>query len=83
MACGLPVIASPVGVNTHIVEPGRNGFLPSSIADWLQAFTLLSQNADMRKAMGKAGRKKIEQEYSLQMAAPRLLEILTKAAEHN
>ena len=83
MACGLPVIASPVGVNTHIVEPGRNGFLPSSIADWLQAFTLLSQNADMRKTMGKAGRKKIEQEYSLQMAAPRLLEILTKAAKHN
>jgi hypothetical protein len=37
----------------------------------------------MRKAMGKAGRRKIEQEYSLQMAAPRLLDILTKAAAYN
>jgi glycosyltransferase involved in cell wall biosynthesis len=80
MACGLPVIASPVGVNTHIVEQGRTGFLPSSNADWVQALAMLSRNADMRNAMGKAGRKKIEQEYSLQMAAPQLLEILTKAA---
>jgi glycosyltransferase involved in cell wall biosynthesis len=83
MACGLPVIASPVGVNTRIVEPGKTGFLPSSNLDWVQALAMLSRNADMRKAMGKAGRKKIEQEYSLQMAAPRLLEILTKAAAYN
>jgi glycosyltransferase involved in cell wall biosynthesis len=83
MACGLPVIASPVGVNTDIVEEGRTGFLPTSNADWVQAFALLSQDAEMRKAMGKAGRRKIEQEYSLQMAAPRLLDILTKAAAYN
>jgi glycosyltransferase involved in cell wall biosynthesis len=83
MACGLPVIASPVGVNTHIIEQGRTGFLPSSISDWVQAFTELSRNADMRDAMGRAGRRKVEQEYSLQSAAPRLLEILTKAADNN
>jgi len=82
MACGLPVIASPVGVNTHIVEPGKTGFLPSSNTDWVQAFAMLSRNVDMRNALGKAGRKKVEQEYSLQMATPRLMEILKQAAKH-
>ena len=80
MACGLPVIASPVGVNTRIVEQGKTGFLASSNADWVQALVMLSKDAGMRNELGKAGRKKVEQEYSLQVTAPRLLEILTEAA---
>lgn len=80
MACGLPVIASPVGVNTRIVEQGKTGFLASSNADWVQALVMLSKDTGMRGALGKAGRKKVEQEYSLQVTAPRLLEILTEAA---
>lgn len=80
MACGLPVIASPVGVNTRIVEQGKTGFLASNNVDWVQVLVMLSKDAGMRNELGKAGRKKIEQEYSLQVAAPRLLEILTKAA---
>ena len=82
MACGLPVVASPVGVNTRIVEQGKTGFLASSNADWVQALVMLSKDSGMRGALGRAGRKKVEQEYSLQVAAPRLLEILTKAASH-
>jgi glycosyltransferase involved in cell wall biosynthesis len=82
MACGLPVIASPVGVNTRIVEQGKTGFLASSNADWVQALVMLSKDAGMRSDLGKAGRKKVEQEYSLQVAAPRLLKILTEAASH-
>jgi len=80
MACGLPVIASPVGVNMRIVEQGKTGFLATTNADWVQALVMLSKDARMRNKLGKAGRKKVEQEYSLQVTAPRLLEILTQAA---
>jgi glycosyltransferase involved in cell wall biosynthesis len=80
MACGLPVVASPVGVNTRIVEQGKTGFLASSNADWVRALTKLSKNVGMRAALGKAGRTKVEQAYSLQVTAPRLREILTEAA---
>ena len=38
MACGLPVVASPVGINRDVVEPGTNGFLASSTEDWVRAF---------------------------------------------
>jgi glycosyltransferase involved in cell wall biosynthesis len=80
MACGLPVVASPVGVNTRIVEQGKTGFLASSNTDWVQALIMLSKDTGMRSDLGKVGRKKVEQEYSLQVTAPRLLGILTEAA---
>jgi len=80
MACGLPVVASPVGVNSRIVEHGKTGFLASSSAEWLNSLVMLSQNADLRNDFGMAGRKKVEREYCLQVSAPRLYKILTEAA---
>ena len=41
MACGKPVIASPVGVNTRIVTPGINDYLAETTRDWVQALTAL------------------------------------------
>jgi glycosyltransferase involved in cell wall biosynthesis len=79
MACGIPVIASPVGANTRIVEQGKTGFLASSMEEWKQALLILSRDGNLRNKLGKAGRKKAEQEYSLQVTAPRLFEILTEA----
>jgi len=80
MACGLPVVASPVGVNKRIVEQGITGFWASNTADWVDALVKLAMDTDMRYALGKAGRNKVEQEYSLQVTVPRLLGILTEAA---
>jgi glycosyltransferase involved in cell wall biosynthesis len=82
MACGLPVIASPVGANTRIVDPGRTGFLSSSTREWTDALIALSKDPVLRSRLGRAGRQKVEQEYSLQVAAPRLLDILKAAALH-
>lgn len=80
MACGLPVIASPVGVNTRIVEPGATGLLASSGSEWTAAILELASNPGLRARLGAAGRARVEQEYSLQVAAPRLLEILRSAS---
>lgn len=75
MACGLPVIASPVGVNSDIVEHGVNGFLASSEQEWRQALTTLIHDSDLRRRMGVAGRQKVEEEYSLQVWEPRVAEM--------
>lgn len=72
MACGLPVVASPVGVNTRIIRHGENGFLASTDAEWEQALTRLISSQDVRRRMGAAGRRRVEQEFSLQVQAPRL-----------
>jgi glycosyltransferase involved in cell wall biosynthesis len=60
MACGLPVIASPVGINSDIVDRGENGFLASTPQEWEAAITILEGDSGLRRAMGAAGRRKIE-----------------------
>jgi len=79
MACGLPVVASPVGVNSDIVEDGVNGFLASDPAQWRAALTRLIDDADLRAAMGEAGRARAVDAYSLQAHAPRLIEVMRGA----
>ncbi|OWU66747.1 hypothetical protein ATO2_17505 [Roseovarius sp. 22II1-1F6A] len=80
MACGLPVIASPVGVNTEIVEHGVNGFLASTETEWRDALTTLLGDPELRRSMGEKGRKKVEDHYSLQVWGPRVAKMLTSVA---
>jgi glycosyltransferase involved in cell wall biosynthesis len=80
MACGIPVIASPVGVNAEIVEHGVNGFLVSSDAEWAEALQILLHDPGLRARMGEAGRRKVEREYSLQVWGPRVAQMLRDVA---
>jgi glycosyltransferase involved in cell wall biosynthesis len=80
MACGLPVVASPVGVNREIVEPGVNGFLASTHEEWINALTTLRDQPTLAAELGRAGRRKVEEKYSLRAAAPALASILRQAA---
>jgi len=81
MACGLPVVASPVGVNKEIVEHGVNGFLAKSDKEWRSAIETLLSDADLRRRMGAAGRKKVEDRYSLQVWGPRVSQMLRVVAD--
>ncbi len=81
MACGLPVVASPVGVNSEIVEHGVNGFLAESDDEWRAAVETLLNDANLRHRMGTAGRRKVEEQYSLQVWGPRVAQMLRSVAE--
>lgn len=80
MACGLPVVASPVGVNTRIVQHGENGFLAGSQDEWRLAIGRLVADVDMRNRMGRSGRRQVEGVYSLQAQASRLVAMLQDVA---
>ncbi len=81
MACGLPVIASPVGVNAEIVEHGVNGFLATTEAEWREALVTLLRDPELRRKMGAEGRRKVEAQYSLQVWGPRVAMMLKEVAE--
>lgn len=80
MACGLPVVASPVGVNSQIVRSGHNGWLATESTQWFQHLGALVDDAAMRRRLGSAGRCMVEQCYSVQALAPRLAAMLREAA---
>ena len=75
MACGLPVVASPVGVNSEIVTEGENGFLASGVAEWRSAITCLIQDPELRRRLGQSGRERVETSYSLESRAPTLIRL--------
>ncbi|MGV0961449.1 MAG: glycosyltransferase family 4 protein [Limnohabitans sp.] len=79
MACGLPVVASPVGVNTEIVTNDHNGYLATTVQDWVDALTRMRSDLDLRQRMGQAGRARVEERYCLAVTAPRYLAVLTQA----
>lgn len=81
MACGSPVIASPVGVNRDLVDVGVNGFLAADDDEWRTVLRVLLSDRNLRDRMGAAGRAKIEAEYSIRTWGPRVASLLRDIAE--
>jgi len=65
MACEVPTVMSPVGVNTEIIEQGKNGFLASTTQEWITCLSQLIENATLRESIGKAGRQTVLEKYSV------------------
>jgi hypothetical protein len=78
MAAGLPTVASPVGVNAEITLQGSTGFLATAPQEWGSAMESLVRSHALRLAMGRAGRRRCEEEYSLNRWLPELLNIFER-----
>jgi glycosyltransferase involved in cell wall biosynthesis len=80
LACGVPCVASPVGVLRDIVRPGETGLLADGPAEWTDACARLLSDGAQRARMGEAGRALVQAGYSVRWAAPRLAAALREAA---
>ena len=66
MALEIPTVMSPVGVNSEIIQDGVNGFLASTEEQWIEKLSRLIESKELREKMGKAGRKTVEEKYSIE-----------------
>jgi len=64
MALEIPVLVSPVGVNTFIVEHGVHGFHCKANRDWIRYLEKLMTDSTLRSTMGIAGRQKVVDQFS-------------------
>ncbi len=78
MASGIPVVASPVGVNAQIVVNGVNGFLARNNDEWTTALRALIADPDQRQRLGAAGRETVEKNFAVQRAAETVASVLRK-----
>ena len=53
-----------------------NGFLATDETTWVNRLSALIEDRGLRDRMGQAGRAVVERDYSVQVQAPRLLELL-------
>jgi glycosyltransferase involved in cell wall biosynthesis len=79
MACGVPVIASPVGANIDVVSTDC-GLLASSPEEWLKSLRWLRDNPIAREKIGALGRARVVEHYSLTNNLPKFAQIIRKVA---
>lgn len=81
MACGLPVIATDVGGNGELVRQGMDGLLvPPRDSEALASAVLDYARAPERAlAAGQTGRRRIEQEFSLDAMVERYRQVYEKS----
>jgi glycosyltransferase involved in cell wall biosynthesis len=79
-SCGVPFVASPVGVVREIAGKSGAAFLASSQQDWFEALDRLLSDKRLRVEMGRAGRAFALQAYRLDEQAATLAEILLTSA---
>jgi glycosyltransferase involved in cell wall biosynthesis len=83
LACGTPVIATPVGGVPEVIKNNKTGILVP-VGDHLQlakAIQHLTENADIRQKMSCEGRKFVIEHYALGMTCKKLCSIYEQLSE--
>lgn len=82
MASGLPVIASAVGAIPDVVMDGETGFLvpPNDSASIAERLSFLVADDKLRRRMGRKARKRVEDYYSMDAVAKKILNLYSELA---
>jgi glycosyltransferase involved in cell wall biosynthesis len=78
MALGVPTLATAIGANFRVIENGVSGFLLKTEQEWIEALNKLIEDAELRKRIGKEGRKRVEELFSVQKNKDKYLKILNE-----
>lgn len=64
MACGIPVIVSPVGMNSEILDMDEVGYASTSSDEYYSSLCELHNNREQCHLFGKKGRALVEKNFS-------------------
>ncbi|HOP85323.1 MAG TPA: glycosyltransferase family 4 protein [Syntrophorhabdaceae bacterium] len=76
MGVGVASVCTPVGINMDVVEDGVNGFWADTKKDWIEKLSILIEDYNLRINLGKRGREKVFDGYTVQVCAPKLIKWL-------
>ncbi|MGB6682787.1 MAG: glycosyltransferase [Candidatus Acidiferrum sp.] len=83
MACELPVLATRVGGNPEVVGSDGSGilFAPGDVNGLAESLHRLSQDADLRRSLGKAARQRVLSLFSLECMVENYQRLYLELAE--
>ena len=76
LSVGIPVVCTPVGINSDIVKDGENGFWATHPQDWIDRLSTLIQDPGLRNRMGLKGIETVEKGYSLKVTSEKFFQVL-------
>ena len=77
MACGLPVVATPIGINRDIVHHGVNGYLAYTENEWVDCLGRLIIDSKKRQEMGTKGYELVQRSFTLEKNFMQITEVMT------
>ena len=80
MSCEVPVVMSGVGVNIEIAKDGC-AMIANTKEEWMNALDELIDDKSKREVLGKKGRQRVEEKYSVKANEDKYLKIF-KAMEY-
>ena len=83
MACGIPAVASAVGVHTQIIRHGVNGLLAETESDWISGLRQLLADPVLRGRLGSAARETVAKHYDVRVAAGAVANVLEAITQTN
>jgi colanic acid/amylovoran biosynthesis glycosyltransferase len=80
MAMEIPCVASRINGIPELIEDGENGLLvaPSDVDGLAAAIAKLMDSEELRKRVGEAGRRRVQEQYELSRSADKLAEIFRR-----
>jgi glycosyltransferase involved in cell wall biosynthesis len=75
MAIAIPFVATAYGTNYRIMQNGVEGFLAANEKEWIDSIIRLIDDVNLRKRMGLAGRKTVEDLYSVKANFSKYLQV--------
>jgi glycosyltransferase involved in cell wall biosynthesis len=66
MSMQIPVVLSPIGVNSEIIIDGENGFLADNNEQWIEKLSLLIESQSLRQKLGIEGRNTVLKNFSVE-----------------
>jgi N-acetyl-alpha-D-glucosaminyl L-malate synthase BshA len=83
MSCGTPVVTTPVGGTPELVRPGQDGIVIKGLEEeeYAHAIIDLIEDESLRRKFAAAGRKRVEESFSVNAIVPRYERLLEQVID--
>ena len=79
MALGIPPVATPLGANPEVIEPGVTGYLARDEREWREHLEALIADPALRREMGERAAARARERYTLQANAETIVAAIRSA----